>query len=186
MPSLTRRLYRHRDASITDKKEEAVVPSLRGKAFTMQTVALGLWGDVTIYASGDSLPTKPGTAIPDQVRSNDRFRPALLRTRALRPLPYIAVWPEQSRLFDARSQAAPWTCEELFGVVLAQWARGWRCRVCDGRVDALQADATVPFFSDHLRRHRWATCCPHCRAHVDRAKLHAMMIWPADAADGVA
>ncbi|MFI6966406.1 hypothetical protein [Streptomyces sp. NPDC050149] len=146
----------------------------------MQTVVLGPWGDVTFYASGDSLPLQPGLALPDNLRHNDRFRPALLhvsRTDSL--LPYIAVWPERSHLPDARDSAAPWTLEELSGVMLTEWGRGWRCRVCDGRVDALQA-ATLPFFSDQLRHHQWATHCPHCRAHVDRAKLHAAMIWPAD------
>lgn len=146
----------------------------------MQKVVLGPWGDVTIYASGDSLPIKPGLAIPDELRRNDRFRLALLHVRRTGSLlPYIAVWPEVSQLPDAGSSAAPWTREELFGVILTEWGRGWRCRVCDGRVDVLQA-ATLPFFGDHLRHHRWVTCCPHCRAHVDRARLHAVMTWPTD------
>lgn len=144
----------------------------------MQTVVLGPWGDVTIYASDDSVPTEPGLAIPDALRHNERFRLALLHVRRSGSLlPYIAVWPEPSELPDAASSAPPWTLDELSGVMLTEWGRGWRCQVCKGLVDSLQA-VSLPFFGDQLHHHRWATHCPHCQAHVDRARLHAAMLWP--------
>ncbi|MFC7328503.1 hypothetical protein [Marinactinospora rubrisoli] len=100
-----------------------------------------------------------------------RCRPALVRWRG-RSLRYVAVWPERAVLGPADPPP------DLAGVVLAQVVRGWRCRVCGRRVTAVVPEGALPFFGGNLKPHRWAANCPHCAAHVDRARMHALCLLP--------
>ncbi|MGY0059213.1 hypothetical protein ACWY4P_22110 [Streptomyces sp. LZ34] len=142
----------------------------------MQTVVISRWHELTVYATDDEPPRESGVALVGTA-VGERVRPALLRGPDTGwAFPYVALWPESARLPDPSSTAPAWTPADLTGVVLAEVCQGWRCRACEGRVVALRGESALPFFGDHLRHHRWATHCPNCGVHVDRARLHALLL----------
>jgi hypothetical protein len=142
----------------------------------VQVVALGRWGTLAVFGAADAeVPDVP--RLPDWLPAHGAYRPARLTLHRWpdRPLDYIAVWPDAADAPDPDSEL-PWQDEQLDGVVLAEPSEHFRCRVCHRRVNAICPDAGLPTV-DHFDRHRWATQCPHCGAHVDAARLHALALF---------
>jgi hypothetical protein len=142
----------------------------------VQVVALGGWGTLAVFGAADAeVPDVP--RLPDWLPAHGAYRPARLTLHRWpdRPLDYIAVWPDAADAPDPDSEL-PWQDEQLDGVVLAEPSEHFRCRVCHRRVNAICPDAGLPTV-DHFDRHRWATQCPHCGAHVDVARLHALALF---------
>ncbi|RCV57432.1 hypothetical protein [Marinitenerispora sediminis] len=128
--------------------------------------------EVEVRAWAEEPAGGPVAALADtELRA--RCLPALVRWRG-RSFRCVALWPEPLPPAGPPDPAPA----DLAGAVLAQLVHGWRCRVCGGRVAALVAEAGLPFADTNRRRHRWATNCPHCGAHVGRARLHALVLLP--------
>ena len=145
----------------------------------MKIVTLGEWGRLQVFGTADvgrlSAPPLPGW-LPVM----DRYRPTRLALRTLggQHLDYVAVWPDDRDAPDPDAETA-WRIEELDGVLLAEPTEHFRCAVCGRRVNALYPETGLPFFNQ-FNRHRWATTCPYCAAHVDSARLHALALFVAE------
>jgi hypothetical protein len=144
----------------------------------VRVVALGSWGTLAVFGAADArMPDVP--SLPDWLPPQSAYRPARLTVHIWpdRTMDYIAVWPDGAVVPDPDGDA-PWRFEQLDGVVLAQPMEHHRCFVCRRRVNAVYPAPGLPLIrSDRLNRHRRATHCPHCNAHVDEARLHALALF---------
>lgn len=173
---------RSRSCSLCRADVRTAVPgrcSPSGTASPVRRVHLGTWGVVELFdveEQGDS----GSPALPAWLPREGPYRAARLHMLVLpnvSAVDMIAVWPDDAAIPDLRP-ADLLGAEEVAQMLLVRAYEHFRCRACGRPVYALYPDLGLP--SNRPGRHRFATHCPHCRAHVDAARLHALALFPAD------
>jgi hypothetical protein len=140
----------------------------------VQTISLGNWGSLEIF-DPDEAGNGNNPALPSWLPTDGPYRAARLRLLNFPdrpPADLVAIWPDSTPATEPLTDAA-----RPIDVILAQATEHFRCRVCGRRVNALYPEGGLPTTGDAT--HRWATHCPHCRASVDAARLHALALFPA-------
>ncbi|AWW41713.1 hypothetical protein DN051_37915 [Streptomyces cadmiisoli] len=133
------------------------------------------WAELDVFTRGPVPATLQPTATV-LAHLEDRFRPALLRTRLGPEGAYAAVWPADRPLpqHPGNTERA---LEDLRDVVLAQ-IHALTCHVCTVRFQGLYPDPGIPFFGRHLASHRLINGCPGCGSDFATSRIQALVLLP--------
>lgn len=137
-----------------------------------QIIPIGQWGEVELLLHGDPIP--PSLAAVDFLWCDDeRCWPVVLTTTATgSSFAYVAVAPPDR----PPHSSASWSIDDLDGFVLTEPSLSLRCFACEHTFAGLYPDSGVPFFGNHLSRHRLVATCPACGADFAHSRLSALHI----------
>lgn len=133
----------------------------------MWSVALGDWGELTVFSSVETVSQAPGawSEWSDPARRVVELRAG--DTVAY----YVATWPT-GRM---PQHSAPASAIELEGLALCRPVVH-RCAACGGAVPGLHLDTGVPFFKPFDHAHAWLNDCPVCGVDRFTARLTGLLV----------